>query len=231
MSDGKRAISYLRVSTDDQELGLDAQRAAIRRWCESNGTELAREYVDQGVSGTVPLDRRPGLLDALGSVRRLRAGVLVVAKRDRLARDVVVGAVVERAFDRAGVSIVSADGTANGEGPEHVLFRNLVNAIAQYERALIASRTRAALAEKRVRGERLGGTAPFGFRYEGGRRIEEPREQPILRRMLELRECGATVREIRDALDREFGAHPRTGRAWRQHGVWKVLRTAVKRAS
>ena len=71
-----------------------------------------------------------------------------------LARDVVVSGMVDRLVERVGGKVLSADG--NGDGPEHALRRNIVAAFAEYERALIRARTRAALAVKRARSERVG---------------------------------------------------------------------------
>ena len=58
---------------------------------------MAAWHVDQGVCSVTPIDQRPGLVAALASLREHGAGVLVVAKRDRIARDVVLTAGVERA--------------------------------------------------------------------------------------------------------------------------------------
>src|SRR5688572_24763258 len=90
------AVGYLRVSTEDQSLGLDAQREALTRWCAANGATLVAVHVDQGVSGGAPLEERPALLAALDELRVRGAGVLLVAKRDRLARDTLVAGMVER---------------------------------------------------------------------------------------------------------------------------------------
>lgn len=55
-------IGYVRVSTGDQLLSLDAQRAALKRWCATHGRRLLRAFTDRGVSGGAVLERRPGLL-------------------------------------------------------------------------------------------------------------------------------------------------------------------------
>ena len=69
---------------------------------------------------------------ALDALAAEGAGVLLVAKRDRLARDIVVGAVVERLVEREGARVLSADGTGNGDRPEDQLMRNLVASFATY---------------------------------------------------------------------------------------------------
>src|SRR5689334_3423603 len=89
-SNPRVAVAYIRVSTDDQTLSPDAQRAAIARWAESHGAMVVGESIDWGVSGAAELADRPGLMSAIAAIDAHGAGLLVVAKRDRLARDVVV---------------------------------------------------------------------------------------------------------------------------------------------
>ena len=149
-TDPKKAIGYIRVSTDEQALGPDAQRAALNAWCERHDARLGAIYEDIGVSGASPLEKRPGLNDALDALVLEGAGVLLVAKRDRLARDVVIAAVVERMAQRVGARLLSADGTGNGDGPEDQLMRHLLSAFSEYERLLIGARTRAALRVRKV---------------------------------------------------------------------------------
>jgi len=201
-TDPRRAVAYLRVSTDEQHLGPDAQRAAIAAWAAREGVEVAAWHVDQGVSGAADLTDRPALAAALGELRALSAGLLLVAKRDRLARDVAVAALLDRAVAGAGARVVAADGVANGDSPADAFMRTILDGAAAYERALIRSRTRAALAAKRARGERAG-TVPYGFTADAAGRLSVcPEEQAVLSQIRELRAAGLTLREIRDELAR-----------------------------
>jgi DNA invertase Pin-like site-specific DNA recombinase len=221
-ADPRIVVGYIRASTEEQHLGPDAQRAALTRWCEANGARLVAVHEDLGVSGAAALDERPGLLAAVAALREHRAGVLLVAKRDRLARDVVVAAMVERLAERQGARVLSADGTGNGEGPEAGLMRSIVDAFAQYERALISQRTAAALAAKRARGERVG-QVPLGrVLADDGRRLEEHGgEARALDAALRLRARGASWRAIAATLERE---HPRSnGRRWHARSLCGAL--------
>ncbi|MGD0947586.1 MAG: recombinase family protein [Candidatus Binatia bacterium] len=101
-TDQQRVIGYVRVSSDDQQLGPDAQRVALEQWCAANGGRLVLTCTDRGVSGGAALDQRPGLLAALAAIKELAAGVLLVAKRDRLARDTLVAATVEQLAETCG---------------------------------------------------------------------------------------------------------------------------------
>ena len=134
------AVGYIRVSTEEQTLGPEAQRVALARWAEARKIQLVAVHEDRGVSGAAPLDRRPGLLAALASLESHSAAFLVAAKRDRLARDVIIAAQLERLVERQGARVVSADGTGEGDSPEAVLMRRLVDAIASYaERGIMRS--------------------------------------------------------------------------------------------
>ena len=158
------AVAYLRVSTDEQaesRAGLEAQLHAIRRHCERHGLTLSGTYSDEGVSGAAQLDKRPGLLDAVNAVTR--GAVLLVSKRDRLARDVVACAVVERMVAKRGGRVVSVAGEGtDSDDATSILMRRIVDAFSEHERLVIAARTRAALQAKRRRGERAG-RLPLGY--------------------------------------------------------------------
>jgi DNA invertase Pin-like site-specific DNA recombinase len=215
------ATAYLRVSTEDQRLGPEAQRAAIDVWAAREGVRIVSWHIDDGISGGAPLDKRPGLLGALDAAKTLGAGLLVVAKRDRLARDVMVAAMVERLAERDGTRIVSADGTGNAEGPEGQLMRGMVDLFAQYERALIKARTKAALAVKKARGERVG-QIPYGKRLgENGVLEDEPLEQEIIKQIISQRTAGASVQNIAQTLN--SSNVPARGRRWHPTSIARLL--------
>lgn len=158
-----RAIAYLRVSTDDQKLGPLAQRDQIQAYAHSQGHDVVASFADLGVSGATPLLERPGLSTALAFLRSTKTPVaLIVAKRDRLARDVLLSCLIHKALPKHAV-ILSADNTGNGASASDQLMRTLLDAMAEYERALIKQRTKSALAQKKAKGERTG-SIPFGYR-------------------------------------------------------------------
>jgi DNA invertase Pin-like site-specific DNA recombinase len=197
-------IAYLRVSTEEQHLGPEAQRAAIEEWAARSGKTVAEVHADQGVSGAAPLDKRPGLGAALEAVRRTKASALVVAKLDRLARDATLAGLLDAEIRRLGAKLVSADGVGQAEGAEGELIKGIMNQFAAYERALIKARTSAALRAKRRRGENPG-QVPYGFvlAADGVRLIELEREQVVIRYIIELRGSGLSFRAIVDRLNAE----------------------------
>jgi DNA invertase Pin-like site-specific DNA recombinase len=132
-------------------LGLAAQREAIKRFADSEGLAVSEvfEEVETG-SGADALERRPKLAAALKAARKAKAPVLV-AKLDRLSRDVhfVSGLMAHR------VEFVVCD--LGRQSDPFVL--HLYAALAEKERGMISARTKAGLAAAKARGTKLGMTA------------------------------------------------------------------------
>src|SRR5271170_4060003 len=147
----RQVVSYIRVSTERQGksgLGIEAQRAAVARFVEAEGCELQGEFVEvETGKGADALDRRPQLAAALAAARKSKAAVLV-AKLDRLSRDV---AFISDLMARR-VPFIVAELGADADP----FMLHLYAALAEKERHLIADRTRAALAARRAQGVKLG---------------------------------------------------------------------------
>ena len=225
-----RAIGYRRVSTTEQSssgLGLEAQDGAIASAANRLGLRVSATFTDAGVSGGLPLEQRPGLLSALDAIGS--NDVLIVAKRDRLGRDVLNVAMFERLAERKGARIVSAAGEGTEtDDPTSRLMRQIVDCFAEYERAIIRTRTRAALAVKKARGERVGGI-PFGYRVDHDGRTLRPHteEQQALRLLRELRAAGYTYRAIAGELNRQ-GFRSRNGGPWVRQSVHVLAQNGVQ---
>ena len=190
------AIAYLRVSTDRQELGPQAQRKTIESWALKEQKHILSWYVEQ-LSGSTEINDRPKLIEAIVALQVHKAGVLVVAKRDRLARDVAIAATIDRTVRQAGARVISADGVGNGEEPAEAFLRTILDGAAAYERALIRQRTKAALAVKIAKGERVGGRVRYGFLETiDGKLIPNPQEQQTINRVIELHNTGLSLRKI-----------------------------------
>ena len=224
-TDPRLAVAYLRVSTDEQHLGPEAQRAAIEAWASRVGVEVVAWHSDAGVSGAAPVDRRPALLAALADLRAHGAGQLVVARRDRLARDVMAAAMIERLAGAGGARVVSAAGEGTeGDDPASALMRRMVDAFAEYERAMIAARTRAAMGAMARRGEAVGHPR-VGFRVVDGRPVADAGEAAMVARAVALRASGLSLRALAEALTGE-GFTTRAGLAHNLRSVSLLLARA-----
>jgi len=147
----RQVVSYLRVSTAQQGksgLGIEAQRAALTRFIEAEGCEVIGEFLEvETGKGSDAIDRRPQLAAALAMARKGKAAVLV-AKLDRLSRDV---AFISDLMARR-VPFIVAELGADADP----FMLHLYAALAEKERNLISDRTRAALAARKAQGVKLG---------------------------------------------------------------------------
>lgn len=214
-----KAIGYIRVSTDDQALGLEAQEAQIRSWASQHKHEVTQVFSDEGVSGATPIEKRPGLLSALAGLKR--GSLLVAAKRDRFARDPGIMILLEQWTKRSRCKISTVDGVGSDEGPTGELMAGMVDVFARFERRLIAARTSAALKAKMAKGEAAGGVAPYGYRIEEGRLEEDPGEQEALEFMRELRGVGMSLRGIVAELN--ASQHRPRGKVWHLRSVARFV--------
>jgi DNA invertase Pin-like site-specific DNA recombinase len=202
--DPRRAIGYVRASKQEQKHTIGAQRAALEEHCRREGVELVGVYEDQ-VTSVAPLEERPGLIEAIEALRKARAGVFLVTRRDRIARDVMMMAVIERGtLERAGARVVSLAGEGSEADPDDanaVLHRGIADLFGQYERALIRSRTKAVARHLQAQG-RSTGSAPFGYRTDaGGLLVKEPREWACVELVLSMRAKGKIYQAIVDTCD------------------------------
>jgi DNA invertase Pin-like site-specific DNA recombinase len=223
--DPSKAVGLVRVSSEDQSLGPQAQVQALERWAATNNITLV-EIFHENVSGAASLDKRPQLLAAIDCLKLEGAGLLVALRRDRLARDVVIAAMIERLVEQAGARVATVDGVGEGNTPEAMLLKGMIDLISSYERALIRSRTTQALAVKKRRNE-LVGTAPFGSRVAAdGIKLEpHPAEQKVVSLVKQLRQEGLTMAGIADRLN--FDQVKSRGSRWHKTSVVRLLKRAA----
>lgn len=217
-----RFIAYLRVSTDRQGrsgLGLEAQRAAVTDYLNGGAWTLIAEVVEveSGAKGD-----RPELARALVLCRAHRA-VLLVAKLDRLARDAhfLLG------LQKAGVDFLACDMPSANR-----MTVGIMAVVAEEERRMISTRTKAALAAAKARGRVLG-----GFRGRPGTPEDAARARAALKRNADARaealapivarldpDRTASLNALARALTAEHVPTPRG------HGAWTPTAVARLRA-
>ena len=220
-----KMVAYLRVSTQQQGrsgLGLEAQRAAIVRFADANGVELVGEFVEvETGKGADALDRRPVLKAALAEARRTKAP-LVVAKLDRLSRDVAFIATLMATRVPFVVAELGAD--------VDPFMLHLYAALAEKERAVISARTKAALGAAKARGTVLGNRTnlPKAAAIGQAARVAtaDKRAASVLPIIASIQSAGATtLRAIATELNNR-GITTARGAAWNATAVMRVLARA-----
>ena len=225
----QKIIAYYRVSTAKQGrsgLGMEGQQAAVDAFVTRRGCEVLATYTEVE-SGK--LADRPQLTKALAHAKRSKA-TLVVAKLDRLARNVVfLGSLMESGVDFIAIDLEHANR----------LTLHILSAVAEGEARAISERTKAALQAKKARGAKLGSARPGHWdgheaaRLEGSikgaaaaatahRAAADEAYADLLPTIQQLRGDGQTLQQIADTLNGE-GHTTRRGKPWNNVQVMRVL--------
>ena len=220
----KQLVAYIRVSKPSQGksgLGLEAQRTAIARFADTEGLELVAEHVEiETGKGHDALERLPELKAALDDGRRRKCPV-VVAKLDRLSRDVhfISGLMVHK------VPFVVVELGADADP----FMLHMYAAVAELERNMISKRTKAALAAAKERGQVLGNPRLAEAQARGNRTKELEADRfaanmlPIIQ---QVRDAGASsARAIARVLNKR-GVKTARGGTWQSTQVLAILERA-----
>ena len=194
---------YCRVSTIDQVQNGDSlavQQRQIDGYCLMRGVHLARVFVEEGVSGSTPIDERPQGAELMALVEK--GDVVVAAKLDRMFRSALDALQTIEALKEKGVGLhlidLGGDVLSNGMSK---LFLTIAAAFAEAERDRIRERISQVKADQRARGRYLGGRPPFGWRKTQDGQVEPVEaEQSAIEMIRAMNKKGAALRVIRDAV-------------------------------
>jgi len=215
-----KAFGYLRVSGKGQldGDGFPRQRAAIKQYAAAHGTRVVRWFEEQGISGTKDLENRPALQELMLALHSNGTRLVLIEKLDRLARDLMVQETIIGDLRKNGFEIISvAEPDLCSDDPSRKLVRQVFGAIAEYERAMIVLKLRAARQRVRAREGRCEGRKPFGSR---------PGETQTIVRIRELAGKGLNFSNIADTLNSEE-LPTRTGGQWFPSTVSRVLARTI----
>lgn len=227
-----RCVIYARVSTDEQAqhgTSLDDQVRRCRQWADEQGCQVVGTFADAGISGS--LASRPKLDEMISTVRRGEAGIVLVAKLDRLGRSVSHLATLLDELDRAGVRVVSLSENLDSSSSSGRLARNIAAVFAEYERSVI--RDRMVAGQRRVVADGFwpGGPPPYGFRVSRGDNrhsllVVDETEGEVVRYLAEcLTERHMSTTEAAHALS-QAGYSTRSGGVWQARDIRHVVRSA-----
>ena len=229
LSSSKTAVGYIRVSTEEQSregISLDAQKAKIKAYCTVKDLDLVDIIEDAGISAKNL--NRPGIQTVLLMARKKEVDAVIICKLDRMFRSTEDALQTTRKFDKWEISFHSIQETLDTKSAMGRFFFTLMSAIAQMEREIIGERTKAALSHKRAKGEKTGGSVPFGFDVdETGHLVENIVEQKAIRLIASLRRKGYSLRAICRELAKE-GHRTKAGKdKWDPKSVSRILKRAA----
>lgn len=193
------------------------QRGAIAAYCSERSIEIAAEYLES-FTGT-DLEGRPAF--RLMRTALLSNGVhtVVVEKLDRMARSVMIQEKIIQDFQSHGITLLSAtpgEEDLCGDDPTRIFIRQVLAAVAQFDRSMLVSRMNAGKARARAQGRVFGGRARYGAHKQ------HPGERAVMDRVFHLRRMGMNAAKIAEVLNAEKVC-TRSGGLWYPMQVSRIL--------
>jgi DNA invertase Pin-like site-specific DNA recombinase len=188
--------------------GFPRQIQAIKAYAAAHDIKIVQVFRDEGVTGTKESMDRPAWAAMMTALHGNGVKTIVIEKLDRLARDLMVQEATIADLERSGFALISvSEPDLMATDPTRILMRQLMGAVAQYDKSQIVLKLRGARMRKRAAEGRCEGRKPFG---------RNDAEKVALDRMKALRSEGLAFDKIAVQLNSE-GVPTRTGRRW--HGV------------
>lgn len=225
----KKAIAYIRVSTDaqagDDKFGLDAQRAQIKAYCEEHSIEIIRWIADEGESGA---KERPGFDEIIyGEVSNPPCEAVVVAKNDRVARDINIYFYYKMMLKKKSIELISIAEDFGQFGMFSSILEAFTMCVAEMERDNITKRTTGGRRQKAAKGGYAGGKAPMGYKVKDGQLVKNPDESEVVKAAFRMKTEGLTLKQTAAAMN-ELGLRQRNGKEFNYGNIasiWNNMKT------
>lgn len=208
---------YCRVSgltqADTDLDGLPRQETAGRTFAVREGYNVVRVFRD-AVSGTK--EQREAFCEMREAMLANGVKTVLIEKLDRLARDLLLQETILADFQKNGITLLSTmEPDLGSNEPSRKFFRQIMGAVAEYDRAIIVSRMKAGKARARAKGKRCGGRAAYPS-------PRHPEEVEVVNRVYHLRGNGFNAAKIAAILNSE-GHLTRKGTAFQPMQVSRII--------
>lgn len=229
------AVAYMRCSGKGQIDGdtWDRQEAAIQKYAATHDIEIVAWFRDEGLTGKMELENRPGLAACLERVENNGVHLVLVESADRLARDSMIAELIIRQFQKAKAQVISASGgvdltAGDDSNPTAKLIRQVLAAVAEFDRCVTVLKLKAARDRIKKNGRLpssrrfstdpilnkcVEGPKPYGF---------QPGEEAILKTIHTLQIEGFNAPSIAKELNQRL-IPSRHGLPWRSVTISRIL--------
>lgn len=219
-----RIFGYIRVSSRGQLAGdgPERQEDAIKKFCEEHKLVSQGQFRDAHTGTSDAMDR-PGfsdMLEAFDALNCIRVEAIVVERMDRLARDLMVSELLLAECRKRNIKVFSCDQgqlidmASDGGDPTRVLIRQLMGALAQWQKSELVLKLRKARERKREKFGRCEGFAKYGAK---------PSEAMVLKIIRDMRDENKTWHSIAQFLN-SSGFKTRWGSTWDNNSVAKLIK-------
>ncbi|MBA7554754.1 hypothetical protein ES705_47385 [subsurface metagenome] len=226
-----KVVGYVRVSTDSQAeegMGLEIQEDTIKKFCRGHKDyELVKIYSDPGISGSVMPYKRPGMVELFREAKEKAFGKVVVAKLDRLARDLYVQLWTEKELMVYDVEVFSIAEPYKGQDPMSTAMRQIVGVFAQLEKGRITERLTSGRLKKFSLGGYPGGNVSLGYVPVDGELRIDPEESETVRLIKKWRKQGQSMGRIARKLNEAGISTKRSGKKWYASTIRSILRNSI----
>jgi len=224
----KKAIGYIRVSTEEQQksgLSLEAQATKIENYCKTYDLDLLYIYQDTATARNM---KRPGLESLLKDFNNEKADSLIISKLDRLTRNINDLQKLLKTYFKDNLTLHSVEEHIDTDSATGKMILNIMMSISEWEVDIISERTKSALKAKQQRGGRTG-SIPYGsdLAPDGKILLKNKKEQKVIKTMQRLRALNLGYYSIANTLNAD-GLTTKRGKLWNQSNVSKVLKRNEK---
>ena len=199
-----KAVAYFRTSSmtnvGDEKDTLKRQRQAVTAFAKSAGYEIIAEYSDNGVKGADAVDGRPGFAAMLQHIAGNGVRTIIVETASRFARDLITQETGFSFLQGLGVTLIAADSPDAflDDTPTAVLIRQVLGAVAQFEKAALVAKLRGARERKKRETGKCGGRKSYAERNpEMVALAKKLARYPVNGRKRSLRDVAAELEKIR----------------------------------
>jgi len=218
-----RAALYARVSTEDQakNYSIPSQFEAMRKFAADHNLEIVREFVDEGISGTI-LDR-PALNELREHIRQRIVDAVIVYDPDRLSRKLVHLMVLADECERHGAQLHFVT-QSMGQNPEDRMLFGMKGLFAEYERTKLLERTTRGKLQKAKEGKQPCGKPFYGYRLVNGKHEIYEEEAKIVRMLFEwLVKDELTLYACQKCLNKLDIPSPVGKKWWTRAAIYRVV--------
>ncbi len=193
-ADGKKAILYLRVSTEEQvdNFSLNTQEEICRKEAQKRGYEIVEVFREEGRSAK-SIKGRPVLISLLeyGRKNKGRIQAVFVYRLDRVSRITADYLAIRKKLGENGVNIISAT-EPTGDSPTEKLVETILAGFAQLDNDIRSERAKNGLRARYLSGLISGGKAPIGYMFQAGYAVKDPEKWDKVKVAWDLMAAGET---------------------------------------
>lgn len=218
----KIAVVYARYSSaGQQEQSITGQLAAARKYAETKGYIIIKEYCDRAKTGTN--DNREAFQEMLSDTARRTFGVIIVWKVDRFGRNREEITFNKYRCKKNGVRVEYVAENIS-DGPEGVILESVLEGMAEYYSLQLSQNVKRGLMENAKMHKAINGTPPLGYRLTPDKYYEiDPETAPIAKLIFEKYASGETLFSIVDYLN-EQGYKTSRGKPYGRSSLDRILK-------